>query len=198
MDFLTLLSRVSTRLRMRALPAALAALFMAAPGAVFAAEGESLEYAVKAAYLYKFGIYAEWPAGAFSSPSAPLNLCVVGEDPFGAALDSAVSGQRIDTHPIVVRRMKTVGRDAGCHILYLGVADAARIGQIAEMLRGSGVLTVGDARAAGGGIITFVVKDNRVRFNIDEDAAAQNGLAISSKLLSLALNVKPKQVKGER
>ena len=70
--------------------------------------------------------------------------------------------------------------------------------RILEALRGSPVLTVGDAKESGGGIVTFVVKDNRVRFTVDDEAAAQNGLVISSKLLSLALNVKPRPSRGER
>lgn len=164
-----------------------------APAALAATEGDSLEYTVKAAYLFKFGIYVDWPRGTFSSPSSPLNLCVVGEDPFGATLDAAVSGQHVDNHPVVLRRLKTLTHDAGCHIVYAASADTLRSSDAA---RGSGVLTVSDGRGAS--IISFVIKDNRVRFTIDEEAAAQNGLAISSKLLSLALNVTPRQGKEGR
>lgn len=160
-----------------------------------AADGDSLEYSVKAAYLYKFGIYIEWPATAFASPSSPLNLCVVGEDPFGAVLDDAIKGQRIHGRPVVVRRLKTAEANSGCHIAYLGFADSQRISQHMEALRGSAVLTVGDTRRAGGGIVTFVINDNRVRFNIDEEAAVQSGISISSKLLNLALDVKHRQAR---
>jgi hypothetical protein len=157
--------------------------------AAAATEGDSLEYAVKAAYLYKFGIYVEWPPGAFASPTSPLNLCIVGEDPFGTALDAAVNGQRIESHPIVIRRMKTLAHDAGCHILYANAPDVHRNAEAAR----NGVLTVSDVR--GVGIINFVVKDNRVRFDVDDEAAAQSGLTISSKLLGFALNVKPRKGK---
>lgn len=153
---------------------------------------EPLEYAVKAAYLYKLGLFVEWPATAFATPASPLNLCVVGEDPFGPLLDTAVRDQRVGGRPIAVLRMKSVGREAGCHILYIGNAEAPRSGQIAEAVRGSRVLTVTDGRGGVPGIVHFVLKDNRVRFDIDDEAAAQNGLTISSKLLSLALNVKPR------
>lgn len=163
------------------------------PAAVAAAEGDSLEYTVKAAYLFKFGIYVDWPSGTFSSPSSPLNLCIVGDDPFGATLDAAVSGQRVDNHPVVLQRLRTLTRDAGCHIAYAASADALRN---IDAARGSGVLTVSDGHGAS--IIGFVVKDNRVRFTIDEQAAAQNGLTISSKLLGLALNVTPRQGKEGR
>lgn len=168
------------------------------PGMAAAAEADSLEYAVKATYLYKFGIYVEWPGTTFSNPSTALNLCLVGDDPFGSTLDTAVSGQRVDGRAIVVRRLKTVGRDSGCHILYIGNSETQRTNQVIEAIRGSGVLTVSDSRGTSVGIINFVIKDNRVRFNIDEDAAAQNGLVISSKLLGLALSVKPRQNKEGR
>lgn len=155
---------------------------------------ESLEQAVKAAYLYKFGLFVEWPSAAFTSSSSALNVCVVGDDPFGTALDSAANGQRIGGREVMVRRMKTVGRESGCHILYAAGSETQAPGQIIAAVRGSGVLTVTDARGPGAteGIINFVIKDNRVRFDIDEAAATQNGLAISSKLLSLALEVKRK------
>jgi len=192
MEILTQMLRAIARFRSRTAPAVLAALSIAlAHGAATAAD-ESLEYAVKAAYLYKFGSFVEWPATAFISSTSPFRLCIVGEDPFGSILDKAVSGQQVGTRSIEVRRLKSVGRDSGCQILYIGVSEAPRFGQIIEALRGSSVLTVSDGRAPGtaAGIIQFVIKDDRVRFDIDEVAAEQNGLAISSKLMSLALNVK--------
>jgi len=161
---------------------------------VSAAENESLESAVKAAYLSKFGLYVEWPKTAFASPSSAINLCIAGEDPFGTSLDKAVADQRIGNRPILVRRLTTVGRDSGCHILYLGGSDRLQTAQTIAAVHGSGVLSVSDTRlpAAPGAVINFVIKDNRVRFDIDEEAGLQNGLTISSKLLSLALNVKRK------
>jgi hypothetical protein len=163
-------------------------------GLTAAAENEPHEFAVKAAYLSKFGLYVEWPDAAFSSSSA-FNLCVAGDDPFGAELDKAAANQRIGSRAIVVRRLKTVERDSGCHILYISSADRRSIRQSIETVHGSNVLVVSDAAspAAAGSIINFVIKDNRVRFDIDEEAAVKNGLTISSKLLGLALNVKRKQ-----
>lgn len=163
-------------------------LFTTAAGA---ADSASLEYAVKAAYLYKFGLYVEWPPTAFAAPGAALNLCIVGDDPFGSSLDEAVKNQAINGHPIVIRRMKTDAQDSGCHIMYLGAGDVLRTVQNPQAARSKGVLTVSDM--PGVGIINFVIKDNRVRFDIDEEAAAQSGIGISSKLLDLALNVKPRQ-----
>jgi hypothetical protein len=201
MELLTILLGVGARFRSPAqlasrCAAGLAALYMAlATGMAAGAENESLEYTIKAAYLSKFGLYVKWPNEAFSSPSSSLNLCVAGEDPFGAALDKAVADQRIGNRAITVRRLKSAGRESGCHILYVGGSDAPRAGQVIDAVRGGSVLTVGDSRGAAvaGAIINFVIKDNHVRFNIDEEAAAQNGLAISSRLLNLALNVKRRQ-----
>jgi hypothetical protein len=146
---------------------------------------EPLEYAVKAAYLAKFPFYVDWPPTVFPAPGSPLNLCVVGEDPFGSILDEAVAGQQVQGHAVTVRRLKAAARDPACHIAYLG-ADAR-----AENWRGSSALVVTDG-ANTSGVISFVVKDNRVRFIVDDEAAAQSGLAISSKLLSVALAVRPR------
>jgi hypothetical protein len=169
---------VSRRLR-HTLPGLVACLALVA-GTLAA---EPLEYAVKAAYLVKFPFYVEWPASAFANPGAPLVLCVIGEDPFGSLLDEAAAGQQVQGRSLVLRRLKTAPRDASCHVAYLG-ADVRP-----DVLRGSGMLVITDARAEGG-MIHFVVKDNRVRFTVDDEAAAQGGLTISSKLLNVALAVK--------
>jgi len=161
-------------------------LTLAASSALLAAE--PVEYAVKAAYLTKFGIYVEWPDMA---PGTTLNLCVVGEDPFGKALDSAASGQQPGNRPLAVKRLKEITPESDCHIAYFSNAYPATL-QAIDSLRGHPVLTVSDS-AGKGAIINFVLKENRVRFEIDEAAAEQNNLVLSAKLLGLALNVKPRQ-----
>lgn len=165
------------------------------PGAgAAAAESDSLEYVVKAAYLYKLGDYIEWPATAFETPASSVNLCIVGEDPFGNNLEAAVNGQRIAGRPIVVRRLIEVDRASGCHILYVGGSDRQHVGAALEAVRGAPVLTVTDAaRGEAIGIVHFVVKDKRVRFEIDDESAALHGLKVSSKLFTLALSVKPRK-----
>lgn len=169
-----------------------ALLVLLLPGAALAAEGDALEYAIKATYLYKFAAYVDWPASTFAAPGSPLTLCIAGDDPFGASLDTAVRDQRVAGRALVVRRLKSVGREADCQILFVGGADPLRT-QFLAAVRGSAVLTVTDRHESGGtaGIIDFVMRDNRVRFDIDESAATRSGLAISSKLLKLALNLKP-------
>ena len=155
-----------------------------------AGAAESLEWAVKAAYLAKFGFYVEWPAEAFEGPGGTLNLCVVGDDPFGSLIDDAVAGQKVGGRAISVRRLKNLARGSGCHIAYVG--SEPRPPAVVENVRGSPMLVVTDASSATPGVIQFVLKDNRVRFSIDDEAAAQNGINVSSKLLSLAVSVKPR------
>ena len=154
------------------------------------AQGPSIEYAVKATYLYKFAPFVDWPAGAFASPSSPFQLCILGRDPFGGSLDQAVSGQRIDGHPVTVRRLDRVEAASGCHILYLGASRSQTVSEALRAVRGSPILTVADSDRQDGAIIKFVVRDNRVRFDIDTAAAATNRMTISSKLLSLATSVR--------
>jgi len=170
---------------------AAAGLMGFAPGSSYSTP---LEYQVKAAYLSKFGIFIDWPKSAFDSPQSPVVLCVAGADPFGDALDKIAQGQRIGTRAITVKRLKAVARDSGCDILYAGGSDEQSVDQALDTVNGAGVLTVTDSvpDSHAAGIVEFVVQDNRVRFNIDEAAAAKNGLTISSHLLSLALNVRPR------
>ena len=154
---------------------------------------ESLEYGVKAAFLYKFGFYVEWPAAAFISPTSPMHICILGgDDRFVSTMEKVVGTEQVNGRTVVVRRVKTAERDSGCHILYIGATEVQHVAQDIETVRGTNMLTVTDGGGvkSGAGIIDFVIVNNRVRFDIDDEAAAKNGLTISSKLMSLALNVK--------
>ena len=162
---------------------------------VFAASGaglaQTLELAIKATYLYKFAPFVEWPASAFEGPSSPINICIVGADPFGVTLDQAVASQRVSDRPIVIRRIATPS--PRCHIAFISGADAF-VAQALDAVRGAPVLTVTDNAAAANmrGIINFVIVANHVRFDIDDAAAARSGITVSSKLLSLAHSVRPR------
>jgi hypothetical protein len=179
--------------RRRTLLAAL--LTMAGAAGLFhaARAGEpSLEYRVKGAYLYKVAPFVAWPLSALPQPTSPFNLCLQGADPFGAALDGVVEGQRVGAHPIVVRRMESVDAAAGCQILFAGGSRRQSVTDALRAVRGTPVLTVtdGDRAEDARGIIHFVLHDGHVRFAIDAQAAAENGLEISPKLLSLAVSVR--------
>jgi YfiR/HmsC-like len=151
---------------------------------------DSLEAAVKATYLYKFAPFVEWPAGA--AANAPLAICVIGADPFGPLLDRAVAGQSVGARPIVVRRLAVAAHDSPCQIAFLGGSKAQDVKEALGLLHGTAVLTVTDGGAAPG-VVDFTIVAGRVRFVVDDQAAADNGLRISSKLLSLALSVKPRK-----
>jgi hypothetical protein len=168
---------------------ALAALALAGVGArTVLAEGASLEYAVKANYLVKLAPFVGWPPKSFSGPTQSFDICVVGEDPFGSALDQAARGQSVDGRPIVVRRLRSIGADSGCHVVYLGRSHDSD--EALRSLHGAPVLTVTDDRAGvNGGVVRFVVSQGRVRLVIDQAAAQAANLTLSSKLLALALNV---------
>jgi hypothetical protein len=156
------------------------------------AAGPPLALEVKAAYLAKFAPFVIWPQTAFATPSAPLVLCVQGDDPFGGLLDQLTIGQRVGAHPVVVRRMARLAPDSGCQIAYLAGSPAQSQAEALRVVSGQPVLTVTDAdgEGSGKGIVRLVLIDGRVRFMIDAGRAGQSGLAISSKLLALAADVK--------
>lgn len=166
-------------------------LLLLAP-ATWAQDAANLEKAVKATYLYKIGSFVDWPPQAFPSPSSEVQICVVGDDPFGPLLDRAVEGQRVEDRSVTVRRMRTVDREARCQIMFISGSTAQSIPEAIEATRGTPTLTITDSSrdANTKGIIHFVIRDNRVRFEIDDEIAAQNGLSISSKVLSLAVSVR--------
>lgn len=175
------------RTRRRALAAALAALASLVP--LRPAWSITPEYVVEAAYLFKFTPFIEWPSTAFSGPTSPFYLCVLGADPFGASLDQAVAGHQVGDHPVRVRRLQSLDGADGCHILYIG-ANRAQAAAALSKLRGAPVLTVTDrSLGVSGGVVEFLIKDGHVRFTIDATAAAANRVVISAKLLSLAASV---------
>jgi YfiR/HmsC-like len=149
---------------------------------------ESLEYPIKAAYLSKFAAFVQWPATAFPAPDSPIVICVSGQDPFGSALDQVAAGQRIDGRPVAIRRLPTIAPNSGCNIAFIGGSSDQSIAQSLDAVRGEPVLTVTDGATdqSNRGIISFLIIDNHVRFEIDDRAATQDHIAISSKLLSLA------------
>ena len=153
---------------------------------------ESLEDGVKAAYLYKFSSYVDWPSTAFASPTSPFTVCLLGSsDHFNNTLKKVIQGESVNGRKIVVNEVQALVKDTGCHILYIGISDSQRSAALLDNVRGSNVLTVSDN--ASRGIIGFTITNNRLRFNIDDAAAAENGLVISSRLLSLAINVKRRE-----
>ena len=167
------------------------ALVLALGPARVMAQAPNVEPAVKATYLYKFAPFVEWPANAFGVPADSLVICVVGTDAVANLVDEAVKGQTVRGRVVTVLHVTAPARDSRCQILYVASRGESALATL-NSVRGRPVLTVTDSmrEARAQGIINFVVQDNRVRFEIDLNAASENHLVISSKLLSLAAGVR--------
>lgn len=150
----------------------------------------SLEYAVKAAYLPKFIPFITWPDTAFTNPTAPVTICVLGSDPFGGRLEQAVGGLKAGERPITVRHLPASDAALSCQVIFVGNSDAGAAEGILGAMKGKPVVTVTDSGLKTRGVISFLIEANHVRFDIDDAAAAQGGVVISSKLLGLAHAVK--------
>ena len=151
------------------------------------AAAPTAEYQVKAAFLFNFAQFVDWPAMAYADEKAPLVIGVIGPDPFGAYLDGLVQGEKIDGHPIVVRRFAE-GEKLECHMLFVSAATAGRMDRIRAQLIGQPVLTVGDTDNFSrlGGLVRFVTEQGKIHLRINAAAAKASGLTISSKLLRWA------------
>jgi hypothetical protein len=170
--------------RWNAAAAALLSLLVAAPGAA----AQPSEQDVKAAFLYHFAQYVEWPASAFASPSAPLVVGVLGAADAMPAVEGAVRGKSVQGRAIVVRRLSAPGDALGCHVVFVPASEASRAPGLFKAVGRRPVLTVGEADgfAHSGGNIELVVADGRVAFRVNPAAATRAGLTVSSKLLRLA------------
>jgi hypothetical protein len=146
------------------------------------------EYQLKAAFLFNFAKFVDWPPASFASPQSPFVVCILGPAPFGRAVDDVFRDKTVDNRPVVIERFKSIGQARQCHIVFVSQSEGFHLADIILHLRGECVLLVGesDGFAEAGGVIQFVIEDNRVHFLINPDAAGRAGLKISSQLLSLA------------
>jgi hypothetical protein len=146
------------------------------------------EYRVKAAFLYNFTKFVEWPPLAFKSPADPLVIGVLGKNPFGDALAAVVAGKTVDGRAFQVRELANAQQAAVCQIVFIGSSERKRLKLVFDAIGNAGVLTVGetDNFAAEGGIINFKIESGSVRLQINLVAARKQRLRISPKLLSLA------------
>lgn len=151
------------------------------------AQGPSREYQVKAAFLFNFAQFVQWPANTFTNASEPFRIGILGDDPFGPALDQVVEGESIREHKIVVVRSKRVQDLEHCPMIFISKSERGRVGEILTRLKSRGILTVSELPgfASHGGIINFVLEGNKIRFEINPTSAQRAGLKISSQLLNL-------------
>ncbi|MDQ6815449.1 MAG: YfiR family protein, partial [Bacteroidota bacterium] len=145
-------------------------------------------YNIKARFIYNFTQFVEWPAATFSSAEAPFIIGILGEDPFGSALDDLVSGEKVKDHPIIIQRYQNVKDIKSCHILFINNKEGGKLKEIFASLPNRNILTVSDIPdfAAIGGIIYFVTKKNKIKLQINLPASKVADLTISSKLLQVA------------
>jgi hypothetical protein len=168
-----------------------AVLILATTGVLEAQNPRPREYEVKAAYLYGFGRFVEWPPTAEAFASGDVSVCVLGEDPFGRWLDEAVLGTTIKDRPVVVRRIVRPEEAKACHTVFVSASEDGRLPRILQALAGKPVLTVGETPqfAERGGVIGFVTDGARIRFNVNLAAAQASGLVLQSELLRVAASV---------
>jgi len=176
--------RLTVLFRMRRLGAVALMLLTASP---VAAQTALSEYEIKAAFLFHFAQYVQWPPEAVPRESRSFELCVLGTDPFGATLEETFAGKVVHGRPLAIRRIARFDAD-GCQILFVSSSESNRINEILRAIVGASILTVGETAGftAAGGIINFRIQNDKLRFEINPEAAEGSGLKISSELLKLA------------
>jgi hypothetical protein len=149
------------------------------------------EYQLKAAFVFNFAKFVEWPAAAFRTGQSPITICIFGEDRFGRDLDELVKGQTIAGRSITVRRITQAPRGDACQVLFVSSGESSQAQQVLHAVANLPILTVSEDEQASrsGYIIQLLLEDNKVRFAINLESAERAGLKISSKLLKLAKRV---------
>jgi hypothetical protein len=172
---------------LRWLPLGVGLLLTATP---LRAQAPPTQYQLKAAFLYNFAKFIDWPPETFPDDKSPFIIGILGENPFGTDLERMVAEKKINNRPIKIRPFSAVADATNCCILFISTSEIKRMPEIMEKLHGTSVLTVGetDQFIGAGGMINFVPEANKIRFQINDAAAKAAGLKISSKLLSLAVH----------
>jgi YfiR/HmsC-like len=180
------------KLTRRARRAILAAAAILLAGVILpAAAQQATEAAVKAAFLYKFAGYVEWPESAFPQPDTPFVFGVVGADEVAVELEKLVPGRTINGRRVVVRRIREGEGVRGLHVLFVGSA-AANERAVVRAAQAQGALTVTEGGLEAGAAINFVVVEERVAFEVSLEAAERSALRISSRMLAVARRVMPR------
>jgi len=161
-------------------------------GGLFAQGAPHTEYDIKAAYLYTFGRFVEWPPRGASRDAANFAICVLGVDPFGAALDATLAGATMRGKKVVGKRIVTPKDALDCHVLFISASEERQLDAIVRALDKTDILTVSDIPkfAERGGMIQFITAGQRVRFEINLAVAQDAGLSLSSDLLKVASAVR--------
>ena len=152
-------------------------------------EVQPSEYKIKAAFLFNFAKFIEWPPESFAATNSPMIIGILGDNPFGGDLEEIVRNKSINNRTFVIKEMHSLSEAAHCHLLFISNSEKKRFAEVFEGVRGASVLTVGetDGFTDAGGMINFVREGKKLRFQINHEAATKVKLKISSKLLALAL-----------
>jgi hypothetical protein len=149
---------------------------------------DSSEYLIKAGFIYNFAKLVGWPQGVFAQADSPIVIGILGTDPFGSIIDRILADKQIDSRRFVIKRLKWGMDLKGCDILFIASSEAGHVEEVIRSMKGLPILTIGETPgfARRGCIINLIVEDNKVRFEVNLDAAKQADLNISSRLLALA------------
>jgi hypothetical protein len=170
---------------------ALITLLLWSMGAL-AAPPSTKEYEIKAAFVYNFTKFVEWPPETFVGPQAPLVIGVLGESPCAAALTAIVKDHQVNGRPLLVKVVVTMEEARTAQVLFVSSSQEARFAQLAAQLHATPLLTVGESAefAQAGGMINFVLLEDKIRFEINMQSAESAGLKVSSQLQKLATRVR--------
>ncbi len=157
------------------------------------------EYEVKAAYLYNFGRFVQWPAKATAAGGDSFAICVLGEDPFGPVLHATIAGETIGGRNVVAKRISKPQDGVNCRILFISSSEDHQLKEVLAALDKVSGLTVSDMAqfALRGGMVQFILDGNKVRFEVNLFTAERAGLTLSSQLLKLATNVRRSAQPGD-
>lgn len=149
---------------------------------------DSSEYLIKAGFIFNFANLMQWPGNAFSKPDSPIVIGILGADTFGGTLDEVLSGKKVNGRSFVVKHLKWGMDLKDCNIVFVSSSESAHLEEIFRLLKGLPILTIGETAsfARRGGIINFILVDDKVRFEVNVEAAKQADISISSRLLALA------------
>jgi len=170
-------------------------LLTCALGLPLCAQASAQEYQIKAAFLYNFAKFVEWPPATFQDASGPIHICVLGSTPLDWMMEDMVRDKNVDGRALTVRKFTNISQAGNCQILFVSASEQKHQRAILESTKTSDVLTVGetDTFVAEGGVVGFNLERGRIHFDINLQAAQLQRLRISSKLLSLATNVRKAQ-----
>jgi hypothetical protein len=189
MALLTSIPRSPRRAARRIVAVGLAVL-LALLGLASSASGQQAAQAdqLKAAFVFQFANYVQWPDSAFEDASSPVVIGIVGNDAMVKTLTASVRGKTVGTRGFRVTNITSEKDVESCHIVFIDAADDKRVDDYLAYTRTKPVLTVSDDDnfTAEGGIIRLFEKDNKLRFEVNVDEAERSGITISSKLLGLA------------